>query len=76
VSVRDITPDAVLAAVEAGCDTLFRLAERFEVLPHSAFLRDALAALEADGLIRCTVRPGTGTTFTSTRLTPAAKDRR
>lgn len=67
MSVHDITRDAVLAAVEAGRDTVPDLAARFEVLPSSRFLIEALRDLEAEGLIRCTVHPKAGSTFTSTR---------
>jgi hypothetical protein len=76
VSIADVTPDAVLEAVEAGCNTLPELAERFEVLPSSRFLTGALRDLEAAGLVRCPVHPRTGTTFTSTRTHVTTGDNR
>jgi hypothetical protein len=42
VSVRDITADAVFAAIAAGCSTCDDLAARFQVLSSSRFLTDAL----------------------------------
>jgi len=46
VSVRDITPDAVLAAVQAGHDDVFKLADHFEVMHVSHTLRGTIAHLE------------------------------
>jgi hypothetical protein len=49
VSVQDITPDSVLAAVNAGADDIFKLAEHFEVMHVSHTLRSTIAALVIDG---------------------------
>lgn len=52
MSVRDITPDAVLAAVLAGHDDVFKLAEHFEVMHVSHTLRSTISELvEADRLV-------------------------
>jgi len=49
MSVRDITPDAVLAAVRAGDDDVFKLAETFEVMHVSHTLRTTIALLNDAG---------------------------
>lgn len=52
MSVRDVTPDAVLAAVLAGHDDVFELAAHFEVMHTSYTLRSTIAELvEADRLV-------------------------
>lgn len=52
MSVKDITPAAVLAAVQAGHDDVYKLAEYFVVLHTSHTLRSTIAALvEADRLV-------------------------
>lgn len=45
MSVRDITPDSVVAAVQAGHDDIFKLAEHFEVMHLSHTLRSTVRAL-------------------------------
>jgi len=45
VSDTDITPDAVVAAVQAGHDDALKLAEHFQVLPVSHTLRSTIAGL-------------------------------
>jgi hypothetical protein len=64
VSVQDITLDSVLAAVQAGHDDVYKLAEHFVVLHTSHTLRSTIAALvEADRLVVANV----GTYPTPTR---------
>jgi len=45
VSVRDITPEAVLTAVQAGADDVFKLAETFEVMHVSHTLQATVREL-------------------------------
>lgn len=61
MSVRDITPDTVLAAVQGGADDIFKLAEHFEVTHVSYTLRSTVAGLGKSGrLVRFAV-PGSPT---------------
>jgi hypothetical protein len=49
VSYQDVTPDAVLHAVQAGDRTRADLGTTFRVLASSAYLTDAIEALVARG---------------------------
>ncbi len=61
MSVQDITPDAVLAAIEAGHDDVDKLAQHFEVLHVSHTLRLTIAGLaEAGRVLRFSI-PGSPT---------------
>lgn len=51
MSVRDITSDSVLAAIRAGDDDFFKLAETFGVLHVSHTLRSALNQLGGHGVV-------------------------
>lgn len=56
MSVRDITPDSVVAAVQAGHDDVFKLAEHFEVMHVSHTLRSTIHELvEVDRLAYVTL---------------------
>lgn len=58
MSVQDITPDAVLAAIDAGHDDIDKLAQRFGVLHVSHTLRSTIAGLaEAGKVLRLSI-PG------------------
>ncbi|GAA0529285.1 hypothetical protein GCM10010172_07420 [Paractinoplanes ferrugineus] len=48
MSLADINPESVLAAIRAGHHTRADLAEHFQVLPTSLHLEDAIDALKAD----------------------------
>lgn len=64
MTVQHLNPDAVLAAVLAGHDDVYKLAEHFVVLHTSHTLRSTIAALvEADRLVVANV----GTYSTPTR---------
>lgn len=61
MSVQDITPDAVLAAVLDGHDDAASLAEHFGVLPRSHTLTQVLRELvEADRLVYADPRQAEG----------------
>lgn len=49
MSVKNITPDAVFYAVQAGYDDVYKLAEHFVVLHTSHTLRSTLNVLERAG---------------------------
>lgn len=52
MSVQDITPDSVLAAVLAGQDDAYKLCEHFGVIPRSHTLTEVIAQLvEQDRLV-------------------------
>ncbi len=51
MSVQDITPDAVLAAIEAGHDDVDKLAQYFGVLHVSHTLRSTITGLAEAGQV-------------------------
>lgn len=53
MSVQDITPDSVLAAIRAGHDDLYKLAAHFEVLaaPSSTLYRTMRELQEAGRIV-------------------------
>lgn len=51
MSVQDITPDSVLAAIEAGHDDVDKLAQHFGVLHVSHTLRSTIAGLAEAGRV-------------------------
>lgn len=61
MSVQDITPDAVLAAVQDGADDVFKLAEHFEVMHVSHTLRSTIAELGGSGRLKRFAVPGSPT---------------
>jgi hypothetical protein len=53
VSVRDITPSSVLAAIGDGHDDVFKLAEHFQVMHVSYTLRSTVTELvDASWIVR------------------------
>jgi hypothetical protein len=61
VSVRDITLDSVVAAVQAGHDDVFKLAEHFEVMHVSHTLRSTLReAVDSRALTQHPEQPAEG----------------
>ena len=51
MGVRDINPGAVLDAIKDGCDDIYKLAERFEVMHVSHTLRTTVHQLGSAGLV-------------------------
>lgn len=52
MSIQQISPAAVLHALQAGARTMADLADKFEVLPSSLFLADAVGTLIAHDQVR------------------------
>lgn len=61
MSVQDITPDSVLAAIDAGYDDIDKLAQHFVVLHVSHTLRSTIAKLAEDGKVLRYSIPGSPT---------------